>query len=101
DPEHIKPDNFDYTNTLADAPWNPLLGNYTRYGPVEELVKAADDRLVVLSTGDEITVKFDGRKLAPVKPGWKRDFFLFAAGYAKDGEPNSALSKIIGPLPFR
>jgi hypothetical protein len=46
-------------------------------------------------------VSFDGRNLPPLKPGMKRDFFLYTAGYAKDGEPNTAYSKVVGPLPFR
>ena len=101
DAEHVKPDEFDYQRVMADAPWNPMRGNYTRYGPVEGLLARADDRLVLLSTGDEITVKFDGRGLAPARPGWKRDFFLYVAGYAKDGEPNTSFSQTVGPMPFR
>ena len=101
DAAHVKPDEFDYQRVMADAPWNPMRGNYTRYGPVEGLLARADDRLVVLSTGDEITVRFDGRRLPPVRPGWKRDFFLYVAGYAKDGEPNTSFSQTVGPLPFR
>ena len=100
DPGHVKPDYFEYSKLLADAPWNPMRGNYTRYGQVDDLLNASDDRMVVMSTGDEITVKFDGRYLPPINPGWKRDFFLYTAGYARDGEPNSAFSTIVGPLPF-
>ena len=101
DLSHTKPDYFDYANLLADAPWNPMIGNYTRYGDTEKLVTHADDRLVVMATGDELTVKFDGRALPPVKPGWKRTFFLYTHGWAKDGEPNTAYSKTVEPLPFR
>ncbi|MHB8653447.1 MAG: FG-GAP-like repeat-containing protein [Terriglobia bacterium] len=101
DPNHVKPDYFEYTKLLGEAPWNPMRGNYTRYGPVDKLLDASDDRQVVMSTGDEITVKFEGRGLPALKPGWKRDFFLYTAGYAKDGEPNSAFSKVVGPMPFR
>ncbi|HMD97340.1 MAG TPA: FG-GAP-like repeat-containing protein [Terriglobia bacterium] len=101
DAGHVKPDEFDYQHVMADAPWNPMRGNYTRYGAVEELLARADDRLVVLSTGDEIMVRFDGRRLPPVRPGWKRDFFLYVAGYAKDGEPNTSFSQTVGPMPFR
>jgi len=46
-------------------------------------------------------VRFNGRGLAPLKPGWKRDFFLHLTGYAKDGEPNTAFAKTVAPLPFR
>ena len=101
DPSHTRPDYFEYTSLLADAPWNPMIGNYTRYGQTEKLVTHADDRLVVMATGDELTVKFDGRGLPPVKPGWRRTFFLYTHGWAKDGEPNTAYSKSVEPLPFR
>lgn len=101
DPNHVKPDTFDYAKLMLDAPWNPMRGDYTRYGEVKTLLDSPDDRQVVMSTGDEITVTFDGRKLPPCKPGMERDFFLYTAGYAKDGEPNSAFSKVVGPLPFR
>jgi tetratricopeptide (TPR) repeat protein len=101
DPDHRKPDSFDYDRLLADAPWNPVLGNYTRYGAVEELLRNADDRLAVMATGDELTVRFDGRRLPPIKPGQKRDFFLYLNGWAKDAEPNTAFSKTVEPLPFR
>ena len=101
DPTHTRPDFFEYANLMDIAPWNPMIGNYTRYGSVEKLVNAADDRLVVMAAGDEMTVKFDGRNLPPLKPGWKRTFFLYTHGWAKDGEPNTAFSRTVEPLPFR
>ncbi len=101
DPEHLRPDSFDYVNVMNEAPWNPMAGNYTRYGPVEELLNRSDNRLVVMATGDELTARFSGRGLPSLTPGWKRDFFLYAAGYAKDGEPNTAFSRTVNPLPFR
>jgi tetratricopeptide (TPR) repeat protein len=100
DPEHVKPDSFDYQKVMAMAPWNPLRGNYTRYGSVEKLLAQPDDQLVVMATGDEMTVKFSPRDLPAVKPGWKRDFFLDLRGYAKDGEPNTAFAWTVEPLPY-
>jgi hypothetical protein len=100
DPQHLRPDAFDYTHVLAEAPWNPLLGHYTRYGPVDALVRAGDDRLVVMATGDELSLRFSRRSLPPLRAGWKRDFFLYARGYAKDGEPNTAFWSTVEPLPF-
>ena len=41
-----------------------------------------------------------GWRLPPLEPGWKRDFFLYARGYAKDGEPNTAYYRTVEPLPF-
>jgi hypothetical protein len=48
-----------------------------------------------------LTVKFSAHGLPPLRPGWKRDFFLYAVGYAKDGEPNTLLSRTVAPIPFR
>ncbi|HEV2423755.1 MAG TPA: FG-GAP-like repeat-containing protein [Terriglobia bacterium] len=100
DPRHLHPDDFDYTRKLARAPWNPFAGRYTRYGGVEDLVSAADDRLVVMAAGDELTLRFDAAKLPPIRPEWRRDYFLYARGYAKDGEPNTAYFRTSDPLPF-
>jgi hypothetical protein len=99
DPEHLKPDTYDYLQVMA-APWNPMRGNYTRYGPVENLLARPDNQLVVMATGDAMTLKFKGGKLPPMKPGWKRDFFLYLRGWAKDGEPNTAFAWTVEPLPF-
>jgi len=86
---------------LVDAPWNPFIGSYTRYGEVKNLLARTDDRLVVMAAGDEMSVRFSARGLPPLKRGWKRDFFLYVSGFAKDGEPNTAYSRTVAPLPFR
>ncbi|HEV2419796.1 MAG TPA: FG-GAP-like repeat-containing protein [Terriglobia bacterium] len=100
DSSHLEPDYFEYAHLSARAPWNPAMGSYTRYGPVENLLSRPDDELVAMASGDEMTVKFNARDLPPLKPGWKRDFFLYARGYAKDGEPNTAFAHSVNPLPF-
>ena len=100
DPSHVRPDQYEYTALMKGAPWNPLRGLYTRYGNVEGLLRRQDSRLVVMSTGDEMTVRFSAANLPPLRPGWVRSFFLDAAGYAKDGEPNTAYSATVAPLPF-
>ena len=100
DSRHLKPDDFDYSRRLVNAPWNPFRGHYTRYGPVANLVTRADDRLVVMAVGDELTVNFATKGLRQLPRGWQRDYFLFARGYAKDGEPNTADFRTSEPLPF-
>ncbi|MGH9345325.1 MAG: FG-GAP repeat domain-containing protein, partial [Terriglobia bacterium] len=100
DPRHLQPDYFEYAHLMTHAPWNPAAGPYTRYGPVQNLLARADDELVAMSSGDEMTVKFSASDLPALKPGWKRDFFLYARGYAKDGEPNTAFAHSVNPLPF-
>ncbi len=100
DTEHVKPDTFNYQQVMTTAPWNPLRGHYTRYGSVEKLLARPDDQLVVMATGDEMTVEFSPRALLAVRPGWRRDFFLDLRGYAKDGEPNTSFAWTVEPLPF-
>jgi hypothetical protein len=100
DARHLRPDDFDYARKLASAPWNPFAGRYTRYGAVEDLVSAPDDRLVVMAAGDELTLAFDAARLPALRSGWRRDYFLYARGYAKDGEPNTADFRTSDPLPF-
>jgi hypothetical protein len=68
---------------------------------VEKLVSQADSHLVVMSTGDEMTVRFNAARFPALRKGWVRSFFLDASGYAKDGEPNTAFSATVAPLPFR
>ena len=101
DPRHLRPDGYEYASLLKEAPWNPMQGNYTRYGDVLPLLSKADDHLVVMATGDEMTVKFKADGLPPLKPGWERSFFLNATGYAKDGEPNTAYARTVTPMPYR
>ena len=48
-----------------------------------------------------MTVQFSAASFPPLRPGWGRSFFLDATGYAKDGEPNTAYSATVGPLPFQ
>ncbi len=100
DPEHVRPDWFDYQHVMTTAPWNPMAGRYTRYGATTRLINRDDDRLAVMATGDEMTVRFSARDLPPLKSGWRRDLFLAARGYAKDGEPNTAYSRTVDPMPF-
>ncbi len=101
DPSHVRPDHYEYASLMKRAPWNPMRGRYTRYGNVEPLVTRADSQLVVMSTGDEMTVRFKASGFPPLRKGWVRSFFLDASGYAKDGEPNTAYSATVAPLPFR
>ena len=38
--------------------WRDLIGYYTRYGDVRELLAQVDDRYVIMNSGDEMTLKF-------------------------------------------
>jgi hypothetical protein len=77
--------------------WRDLVGYYTRYGDVRELVAKVEDRYVIMNSGDELRLSFP----APSAPaeGWARDFVLIGDGWEKDGDFNTGFSKTVLPLP--
>jgi tetratricopeptide (TPR) repeat protein len=99
-PERKQPENFLYDEISPVSAWNPTPGNYTRYGDVRRLLGAIDDRMVIMGSGDEVTLKFDPSRLPALRPGWKRDFLLLVDGWAKDADANTAFAKSVEPLPF-
>lgn len=99
-PDGRKPLIYDYSRIEAFAPWKAHLGNYTRFGDVRELLLAADDMYVITRNGDEIQVDFDARKLPALPKGWKRTYLVFADGFGKDMDINSARPETIGELPY-
>jgi hypothetical protein len=80
--------------------WNPTPGMYTRYGDVRELVQEADDRMVIMGSGDELQLAYEAAGLPPLPRGWTRDFLLLVDGWAKDADANTAFSQNVEPLPF-
>jgi len=92
-------ETFDYQTVLASAPWEQHRGFYTRFGEVGELLDAADDRYVVLGTGDEVAIRFEA-PLPPPPPGWRRDFLIYLHGWLKDTDLNTAYGDRVEPLPF-
>lgn len=83
---------FDYYQLEENVPLHE--GNFTRYGDVIPLVNEVDDKLVVMDSGDELTVSFEA--LPPPAPGMTRSFILKPWVYYKEYE----LAKV-EPLPFR
>ena len=86
DPRRLQPESFDYASVAPLSNWNPTPGRYTRYGDVRELVLEADDRLVVMGSGDELQLRYDAGRLPPLPQGWARDFLLLVDGWAKDAD---------------
>jgi hypothetical protein len=77
--------------------WRDLVGCYTRYGDVRELLVKVDDRYVIMNAGDEIAMSF--RAPDGPSPGWKRDFVWASDGWTKDGNLSTRFSKTVLPLP--
>ncbi|MEM1180584.1 MAG: tetratricopeptide repeat protein [Acidobacteriota bacterium] len=97
-PRRLQPESFVYADRTDATMWNPTPGLYTRYGDVMPLITEADDRFVIMGSGDEVRLLF---KAAPQAPDTVREFLLTVDGWAKDGDANTAHSQTVGPLPFR
>jgi tetratricopeptide (TPR) repeat protein len=98
DPSRMQPDTFIYQHVTRGSFWNPTPGLYTRYGPVDEILRGVDDRLVLMGSGDEVSLQFEA--LGAPREGWSRDFLLKVDGWAKDRDANTAFSQTVMPLPF-
>ena len=80
--------------------WADMAGLYTRYGDVRDLLTAADDRYVVLKSGDAVRLEFDARALPDLPRGWVRDWLLVLDGWEKDADKNTVAGQTVEPLPF-
>lgn len=99
-PDGREPFGYDYNKVSFTSPWKAMTGSYTRLGDVRELLIKTDDMFVIARPGDEISLSFDAHSLAPVPAGWTRTFLLYADGYSKEMDINSASPDEIYPLPF-
>lgn len=101
DPARQQPEEFVYDEVRRISDWNPTPGFYTRYGDVQPLVTKADDRLVIMGSGDELALEYPAGQLPALPAGWRRDFLLRVDGWAKDADANTAFSQSVMPLPFQ
>jgi hypothetical protein len=99
-PDGREPFSYDYNRVTSASPWKTMPGRYTREGDVRELLLQADDMFVISLPGDEIAVSFDATGLSPLPRGWKRTFLLYADGFSKEMDINSASPDQVLPLPF-
>jgi tetratricopeptide (TPR) repeat protein len=99
-PDGREPFAYDYARVSTSSPWKFFTGRYTRFGDVRELLRATDDMFVVSKPGDEIALSFDATALQPLPAGWTRTFLLYADGFSKEMDINSASPHELAPLPF-
>jgi tetratricopeptide (TPR) repeat protein len=99
-PDGREPYGYDYEQVSSASPWKVMPGRYTREGDMRELLLAADDMFVISRPGDEISLSFDARRLPPLPAGWTRTFLLYADGFSKEMDINSASPDQVLPLPF-
>jgi Tfp pilus assembly protein PilF len=94
------PETPDYDRLASTGQrWRDLVGYYTRFGDVRELLAETDDRVVISNAGDELLLRFAEQPAPP--PGRARDYVLVGNGWIKDGDYNSEFSKTVLPLPSR
>jgi tetratricopeptide (TPR) repeat protein len=99
-PDGRQPLGYDYKDVSFTSPWKVMTGRYTREGDVRALVAASDDMFVISRPGDELSLSFAANQLPPLPRGWTRTFLLYADGFSKEMDINSASPDQIGPLPF-
>ncbi len=98
-PDAGAPEIPDYYQMLGSKQrWRDLIGYYTRFGDVSELLDKIDDRYVIVASGDEMSLRF--KEKPPPPKGWVRDFVVVGDGWIKDGDFNSTFSKTVLPLPY-
>jgi hypothetical protein len=97
-PPGFGPTRYDYDHVLREPAWPAMRGNFTRYGDVTELAKSADDRQIVITAGDEVTLRFAAPEPPPA--GWTRSFVIHDVGYDKDADLNTVYGQTAEPLPF-
>ncbi|HEX3031959.1 MAG TPA: cytochrome c3 family protein, partial [Bacillota bacterium] len=85
-------DGFDYYQLADNAIFHE--GKFTRYGDVMPLLKAVDDKLVIMDNGDELTLHFP--VLPPPAAGMTRSFLFKPYVYYKETDMAR-----VDPIPFR
>ena len=90
----------DYSVVSTAPQWLPFEGYRTRYGDVTSLFQSTDNRYVIFSSGEEVTLTFDASALPDLPEGWARDYVLHTDGWLKEGDLNTATAATIAPLPF-
>jgi len=99
-PDGREPFSYAYDRVTPSSPWKVMSGRYTREGDVRELLTRTDDMFVISKPGDEMSLSFDATKLRPIPKGWRRTFLLYADGFSKEMDINSASPDLVAPLPF-
>jgi len=99
-PDGRQPNLYDYDNVDTAVPWKLMAGRYTRYGPVTELIKNADDCYVIMGHGEELTLKFPLAAFGKTPPGFTRTFILKTDSWCKDMDLYTAFPDTVAPLPF-
>lgn len=94
-----EPFEYDYSRVSKVSPWKTMTGRYTAEGDVRPLLAEVDDEFVIARPGDDISLAFDATTLPPLAPGQARTFLLYANGFSKEMDLQSASPDTVDPLP--
>lgn len=73
-------------------------GLYTAFGPVDELLAAKDDAVVIFGPGEGVEIEFS-EVSDPLPVGWSRVYVFEADGWCKDRDRFTRDGETIEPLP--
>ena len=91
----------DYDQVTPNSHWTITPSGWcTRYGAVSELIASTDEGLLLMNSGDELTLNFSVDSLPKKIPGSVREFFLYVDGWDKDSDFHVASGTQVKPLPF-
>lgn len=91
----------DYNQVSANYYWTIIPAGWcTRYGDVSELIEERDEGLLVMNSGDELTLSVSASLLPPKPSGSVREYFLYVDGWDKDSDFHVATGNQVEPLPF-
>jgi len=104
-PRAVSPDGsppFDYDHDDAEraAAWRTPKGLYTAYGDVRELLFAVDDKFVIMTHGEAISLAFPENRLPALPKSWVRDYMVYVNGFVKEMNPHTKYLSTVEPLPF-
>jgi hypothetical protein len=99
-PDGADPTLYDYARLDQGVPFKNLVGEYTRFGDVSELLSVVDDRFVIMGRGEEIVLEFPVADLPMLPEGWSRTFVLHSDGYCKDMDLYTAFPHSVEPIPY-
>lgn len=95
-----QPHWYDYQDVSQVPKWPELEGPFTRFGDVTQILENDDDKMVVITAGDEIRLRFRLPENA-IPNGWQRDFVLHCTGWDKDADLNTMAGQGSLPLPSK
>jgi tetratricopeptide (TPR) repeat protein len=89
---------YDYSDRTPFWDTKAMRGLYTRFGPVDDLLRNDDGALVIFGAGEEAHIEFAAPTTGPIS-GWTRRWVLESAGWCKDMDLFTRDGDTVAPIP--